>query len=78
MDPQAAWDQLLAAYDRLDWSTVEDRATGLLEWLNRGGFPPRIVSPHYAGQEWNRNVVRFACEQARYDARRYSEAECPF
>lgn len=78
MDPQAAWDQLLAAYDRLDWATVEERATGLLEWLDRGGFPLRIVGPHAAGQEWNRRVVHHACKLARDDARRYSQAECPF
>lgn len=78
MDPQAAWEQLLGAYDRLDWATVEELATGLLEWLDRGGFSPRIVAQHAAGQKWNRQVVQHACELARNDARRYSEAECPF
>lgn len=78
MDPQAAWNELLADYDRLDWDEVEVQAQGLIDWLNRGGFPPRIVGTHAAGQEWNRAVVRFAVEQAITDARRYSQADCPF
>ena len=78
MDPQSALEDLLSDYDRLDWATVDELATGLLEWLNRGGFPPHIVGPHAAGQDWNRRVVHYACELARNDAGRYSEAECPF
>lgn len=78
MDPQAAWIELLAAYDHLDWDEVEVLAQGLLDWLNWGGFPPRIVGTHAAGQEWNRAVVRFAAEQAITEARRYRQADCPF
>ena len=43
MDPQAAWDQLLAAYAAGDWDVIEERATDLLAWLDRGGFPPTII-----------------------------------
>lgn len=77
MDPQAAWSELLAAIDVLDWPAVEELATGLLQWLNRGGFPPLIVGRHAAGLEWNRAVVQFACELARQKAREYQNAECP-
>ena len=38
MDPQAAWDQLLAACAAGDWEQIEERATDLLAWLDRGGF----------------------------------------
>ena len=76
MDPQAAWNELLTAYDRLDWPSVEELAAGLLDWLDRGGFPPQIAGPHAAGQQWSRAVVRFACELARSDAQRYSDEEC--
>lgn len=78
MDPQTAWDELLAAYDDLDWPVVEERATALLQWLDRGGFPPRLAGVHAAGRDWSRMVVQFACKLARDDARRYGEAECPF
>lgn len=40
MDPQTAWDELLAAYRQRDWAEVEQRAGDLLGWLMRGGFPP--------------------------------------
>ena len=43
MDPQTAWDQLLAALAEGDWDVIEERATELAEWLDRDGFPPRIV-----------------------------------
>jgi len=39
MDPQATWDQLLAAYAAGDWDVIEERATDLIAWLDRGGFP---------------------------------------
>ena len=44
MDPQAAWDQLLAAFADGDWDTIEERATDLLAWLNRDGFPPTVLN----------------------------------
>jgi hypothetical protein len=78
MDPQAAWNELLAAYDRLDWDEVETLAQGLLDWLRRDGFPPRIVGTHAAAQKWNRAVVRFAAELALSDAQQYSQISCPF
>ena len=43
MDPQAAWDQLLAAYADGDWDAIEERATALMGWLDRGGFPPKVL-----------------------------------
>ena len=44
MDPQATWDQLLAAYAAGDWDILEERATDLIAWLDRGGFPPTILT----------------------------------
>jgi hypothetical protein len=41
MDPQATWEQLLAAYAAGDWDLIEERASDLLAWLDRGGFPPK-------------------------------------
>ena len=69
MDPQAAWDQLLEAYTHGDWSVVEELAEGLLQWLHRGGFPPRPVSEGGMGDEWNRAVAVCACRFALSAAR---------
>ena len=40
MDPQVAWQDLLDALHQLDWDRVRDLADGLLQWLDRDGFPP--------------------------------------
>ena len=40
MDPQAAWDQLQEAFRISDWEAVRELAQSLLDWLDRGGFPP--------------------------------------
>ena len=69
MDPQAAWDRLLEAYTDGDWSVVEETAEGLLQWLHRGGFPPRPVSNRDMGDQWNRAMVVSACRFALTAAR---------
>ena len=61
MDPQAAWDQLLSAYADGDWDEIEERATDLLAWLDRGGFPPKIVD---ADADWNSALARAGCRHA--------------
>lgn len=40
MDPQAAWDQLQEALRIGDREAVRELAQSLLDWLERGGFPP--------------------------------------
>ena len=40
MDPQAAWEQLQEAYGNADWESARELAQALLDWLDRGGFPP--------------------------------------
>ena len=60
MDPQATWDQLLAAYAAGDWDLIEERATDLIEWLDRGGFPPKVLTNHDLG-DWNRVLARAGC-----------------
>lgn len=73
MDPQAAWDQLLAAYAEHDWQQVDELATGLMEWLDRGGFPPLTSPSHPWDDAWNRAVSRFACEFAIKQAKKGGE-----
>ena len=61
MDPQATWDQLLAAYAAGDWDLIEERATDLLAWLDRGGFPPKVLPGGELGEDGNRVLARAAC-----------------
>jgi hypothetical protein len=64
MDPQAAWDQLLAAYAEGDWDTIEECATDLLAWLDRGGFPPKVVNRPDLSAEWHEAMARAGCSVA--------------
>jgi hypothetical protein len=64
MDPQAAWDQLLAAYAAGDWDILEERATDLTAWLDRGGFPPTILRQPDIDPDWNRALARAGCAHA--------------
>ena len=61
MDPQATWDQLLAAYAAGDWDLIEERATDLLAWLDRGGFPPKVLTHCDLGEDGNRVLTRAGC-----------------
>jgi hypothetical protein len=64
MDPQAAWDQLLAAYAAGEWDQIEERATDLLAWLDRGGFPPMIIQQPDLDPDWNCALARAGCIHA--------------
>ena len=64
MDPQAAWEQLLAAYAEGDWDAVEQRATDLMAWLDRDGFPPTILNNPDLDPDWNRALARAGCAHA--------------
>ena len=64
MDPQATWDQLLCAFREGDWDVIEERATDLIEWLDRGGFPPKDLAHPGLGPDWDRALARAGCELA--------------
>ncbi len=57
MDPQATWDQLLAAYAAGDWDAIEEHANALSASLSSGGRPPRILQRDDLGQEWDRTLA---------------------
>ena len=75
MDPQAAWDQLLESYAAKDWDQLTELATGLLTWLDRGGFPPRAVLGADLGQDFDKAVSRFVCAYAFAIAPRESASQ---
>ena len=61
MDPQATWEQLLTSYTAGDWDLIEERATDLLAWLDRGGFPPTVLPRGELGEDGNRVLARAGC-----------------
>ena len=77
MDPHAAWKELLEARYLKDWDRAEELATGLLDWLDKGGFPPTTVGHSRLGKAWHRNIAHTTClfvlvdvKQARKRAKR--------
>lgn len=64
MNPQATWDQLLAAYAAGDWDAIEEHATALSTWLISGGHPPRILQRNDLGQDWDRALAEAGCRLA--------------
>lgn len=65
MDPQAAWREMLTAFEAGDSETAFERATDLLDWLERGGFPPLTSSPPTNNDAWNRQMATLACQLIR-------------
>jgi hypothetical protein len=57
MDPNAAWRELASAIECDDWGHAAEIADGLLAWLARAGFPPKVTG-HV---EFDRIVVQAAC-----------------
>lgn len=53
MDPQAAWDQMLAAYAAGEYESAEEFAQSLRDWLGRGGFPPAVLGNPQLGPEFD-------------------------
>lgn len=70
MDPQAAWERLLEEYRACQWEEVEAVAQGLMEWLERGGFPPCVTAGAALGPDWDRVIVMAVARFARRRARR--------
>lgn len=63
MDPDAAWQGLLAALESGDRDRVLETAAALAGWLDRGGFPPSATGI-VTDPEWNRRITRHACQVA--------------
>ncbi len=61
MDPQAAWQQMVAAVASSDWEEAAEYADALQQWLHRGGFAPQTLLGHEMPSEWNHEVALAAC-----------------
>ena len=61
MDPQFTWEQLLSAYAKGDWDRIQEHAEALLDWLDRGQCPPKILNVDGLGPDWDRALMRAGC-----------------
>ncbi|HUY87322.1 MAG TPA: hypothetical protein VMV10_01175 [Pirellulales bacterium] len=64
MDPQVVWEQMLDAYSDHDWDAVDEHAAALLEWLEKGGFPPQTVRRRQLRPPANRLIALATCRLA--------------
>jgi hypothetical protein len=73
MDPQAAWDSMIAALVDNDLEEAADYASSLMMWLDRGGFFPTAL-PQFghvghdktdAVDTINRAIVLHLCAMVR-------------
>jgi hypothetical protein len=69
MDPQAAWQNLLDAHQARDGMGLCESAAALLEWLDRGGFPPQTIPGATMSDRWNRAVAMAGCLTALAEAK---------
>ncbi|MBC7820048.1 MAG: hypothetical protein IAG10_24460 [Planctomycetaceae bacterium] len=65
MDPDTALAELLDALGQRDWNRVEECSSGLLDWMERSGFPPVTIGPKTLGVQWHRTVATFVCHAAQ-------------
>lgn len=70
MDPQVVWEQLLDAYTDHDWDAVDEYAAALLEWLEKGGFPPQTVHDRELRPPANRLIALATCRMAAEEAQK--------
>jgi hypothetical protein len=61
MDPEATWNELVEAIISRNRLDAISSARTLIEWLNRGGFPPK-VSLKDLSSDWQSYFCRRACE----------------
>lgn len=71
MNPQIEWERMVRAYADQDWIRVEQVASELLYWLERGGSPPSVLTSTPIGILWNWAVARYACEFSLIQAREH-------
>jgi hypothetical protein len=57
IDPNACWLELSEAFGE-DWDRAEELADALLDWMERGGFPPQITGR----TELDRLIAKQTCQ----------------
>ena len=72
MDPQAAWLAMIQALIDEDYDLASEFADALVDWLNRGGFPPKVLpdlgqtdDPHSPVNQLDRKIAFYVCAMVR-------------
>jgi hypothetical protein len=60
-DPQLVWEQMIEAHAAGDGMTVDERSIELLDWLKRGGFPPKPLVRRGLRPHADRLIVLATC-----------------
>lgn len=69
MNAQRIWRHLCQSYNEQDWKTVRQLSEDLIDWLQQGGNPPRVVSQ--LPNTFSHKVVALAvCRNMRREAKR--------
>jgi hypothetical protein len=75
MDPQATWQAMLQALMDDDRDLVSEFAVCLIDWLDKGGFSPRVLpelgqvacDPESPAYRLDRMIVTYVCSRVRID-----------
>ena len=62
MDPQQTWQEMLDAYASGQLSQADELASALLDWLDKGGFPPQTFPDRTFDSDFNWDVARAAVQ----------------
>lgn len=57
MDPSATFASMQTAYRDENWEALADFAEALMDWMEKGGFPPALTG----NLDWDRYVARCVC-----------------
>ena len=73
MDPQATWQSMIQALIDDDRESASEHAQSLIDWLDRGGFSPRVLpdlgqaasDPESPAYRIDRLIVSYVCARVR-------------
>lgn len=72
MDPQAAWLAMIQALVDEDHELASEYADALIDWLNRSGFPPKVLpelgqanDPLSSAYSLNHMIAHYVCSKVR-------------
>lgn len=75
MDPQATWLAMIQALVDDDREAASDHANSLYDWLERGGFAPKVLpelgqanDPVSVAHQLDRKIAFFVCAIVRTDS----------
>ncbi len=76
MDPQATWLAMIQALVDDDREGASDYATSLIDWLDRGGFAPKVLpdlgqaasDPESPAYRLDRMMVLYVCARVRMES----------